>query len=55
MKKYIKPSIEVIEIKTPTLTVTSLRINDEEVNSTDNDFTLGSKGSWVNSWDDEMD
>ena len=55
MKKYIKPSIEVIEIKTPTLTVNSLQIYDDVVKSTDDNFTLGSKGSWVNSWDDEMD
>lgn len=52
MKKYIKPSIEVTNIKTPTLTATSLVDIYNDTRAQHNNFTFGSKGTWDSCWDD---
>ena len=53
MKKYIKPSIEVIEMNVPTLAATSFGINGTDIIDGDLDFSLNSKRAWGSCWDDE--
>ena len=52
-KKYIKPSIEVTDIKPPTLATTSqVDIYETPVKQTSN-FTFGSKRASGSCWDDD--
>lgn len=53
MKKYIKPSIEVTDIKTPTLAANSLVDIYNDTSAQENLFTFGSKGTWGSCWDDD--
>lgn len=53
MKKYIKPSIEVIEMNVPTLAATSFGINGTNIIDGNSDFSLNSKRAWGSCWDDE--
>ena len=53
MKKYIKPTIEVIDVKAPTLAATSSNIYDTNIIDGKSDFSLNSKRAWGSCWDDE--
>lgn len=54
MKKYIKPTIEVIDVKAPTLAATSSNnIYDTDIIDGNFDFSLNSKRAWGSCWDDE--
>lgn len=53
MKKYIKPTIEVIDVKAPTLAATSFNIYDTDIKDGNSDFSLNSKRAWGSCWDDE--
>lgn len=53
MKKYIKPSIDKVAVKTTYIMTTSIKTSDEEVDTSNGGIQLGNKkhyNDWNNIW-----